>query len=57
MGPTGAAILSTAEPLATVMLAFVIFGEPLGPLQLPAARSCSPPVPATFATRPREVTA
>ena len=33
-GPTAAAILSTLEPVVTVMLAFVVFGEALGPAQL-----------------------
>jgi drug/metabolite transporter (DMT)-like permease len=34
VGPTSAAILSTAEPVVTVILAFLVFGELLGPLQL-----------------------
>jgi drug/metabolite transporter (DMT)-like permease len=34
VGPTSASILSTAEPLATVVLAFLVFGETLGLLQL-----------------------
>jgi drug/metabolite transporter (DMT)-like permease len=34
IGPTMAAILSTAEPLVTVLLAFLVFGETLGALQL-----------------------
>jgi drug/metabolite transporter (DMT)-like permease len=34
VGPTTAAILSTAEPLTTVVLAFVVFGELLTPVQL-----------------------
>lgn len=34
VGPSNAAILSTFEPLVTVGLAFVIFGEVLRPLQL-----------------------
>lgn len=34
VGPTSAAILSTAEPVVTVTLGVVIFGEALGPLQL-----------------------
>jgi drug/metabolite transporter (DMT)-like permease len=34
VGPTNASILSTVEPLATVILAFLIFGETLGVLQL-----------------------
>jgi drug/metabolite transporter (DMT)-like permease len=34
VGPTSAAILATVEPLVTVLLASVVFGETLGPLQL-----------------------
>ena len=34
VGPTAAAILSTMEPVVTVGLAFVVFGESLGPWQL-----------------------
>ena len=34
IGPTMAAILSTIEPLVTVLLAFLVFAETLGPLQL-----------------------
>jgi drug/metabolite transporter (DMT)-like permease len=34
VGPTTASILSTAEPLTTVILAFLVFGESLGPVQL-----------------------
>lgn len=34
VGPTTAAILATVEPLVTVLLAFMIFGETLGPVQL-----------------------
>ncbi len=34
VGPTTASILATVEPLVTVMLAFVVFGERLGALQL-----------------------
>ena len=34
MGPTAASILSTLEPVVTVGLAFVVFGESLGPAQL-----------------------
>ena len=34
VGPTTASILSTAEPVTTVVLAFLIFGESLGPVQL-----------------------
>jgi drug/metabolite transporter (DMT)-like permease len=34
VGPTAASILSTLEPVVTVMLAFLVFGESLGPVQL-----------------------
>jgi drug/metabolite transporter (DMT)-like permease len=34
VGPTSASILSTVEPVVTVILAFFVFGEVLGPLQL-----------------------
>jgi drug/metabolite transporter (DMT)-like permease len=34
VGPTTASILATVEPLVTVLLAFVVFGETLGVLQV-----------------------
>jgi drug/metabolite transporter (DMT)-like permease len=34
VGPTTASILATIEPLVTVLLAFAVFGETLGPAQL-----------------------
>jgi drug/metabolite transporter (DMT)-like permease len=34
VGPTTASILATVEPLVTVLLAFVVFGETLGAVQL-----------------------
>lgn len=34
VGPTAASILSTLEPVVTIGLAFVVFGESLGPAQL-----------------------
>jgi drug/metabolite transporter (DMT)-like permease len=34
VGPTRASILSTAEPVVTVLLAFVVFGEVLGMVQI-----------------------
>jgi len=34
VGPTTASILATVEPLVTVLLAFLVFGETLGALQL-----------------------
>jgi len=34
VGPTTASLLSTVEPVVTVLLAFVVFGEALGAVQL-----------------------
>ncbi len=34
VGPTTASILSTVEPVVTVLLAFAVFGEALGAVQL-----------------------
>jgi drug/metabolite transporter (DMT)-like permease len=34
VGPTTASILATVEPVVTVGLAFLVFGEALGPVQL-----------------------
>ena len=34
MGPTSASILSTVEPVVTVLLAYLVFGEVLGPVQV-----------------------
>jgi len=34
VGPTAASILSTLEPVVTVVLAFIVFSESLGPVQL-----------------------
>jgi drug/metabolite transporter (DMT)-like permease len=34
VGPTAASVLSTVEPVVTVLLAFLVFGELLGALQL-----------------------
>jgi drug/metabolite transporter (DMT)-like permease len=34
VGPTTASIVSNAEPVVTVLLAFAVFGELLAPLQL-----------------------
>jgi drug/metabolite transporter (DMT)-like permease len=34
VGPTAASILSTAEPVVTVLLAFAVFGEVLRPIQV-----------------------
>ena len=37
VGPTSASILSTAEPVVTVLLAFLVFDESMGPVQLAGA--------------------
>lgn len=34
VGPTAASILATVEPLVTVLLAFLVFAETLGPVQI-----------------------
>jgi drug/metabolite transporter (DMT)-like permease len=58
VGPTTAAILATVEPLVTVLLAFAVFGETLGPLQLAGgALVLAAVVPATLGARvPRAAT-
>jgi drug/metabolite transporter (DMT)-like permease len=55
VGPTTAAILSTAEPVTTVGLAYLAFGESLGPAQLAggALVLAAVPVLATARSRPR----
>jgi drug/metabolite transporter (DMT)-like permease len=54
VGPTSAAILSTAEPVVTVLLAFVVFGEVLGPLQLLGGAFVIAAVLVLASHRPRE---
>ena len=50
VGPTMAAILSTVEPLVTVLLALVVLGEKLGAIQLlGAALELAAVIPATLA--------
>jgi drug/metabolite transporter (DMT)-like permease len=50
VGPTMASILSTVEPLVTVLLAFLVFGERLGAIQLlGGALVLAAVVPATIA--------
>lgn len=60
VGPTAASILSTLEPVVTVVLAFVAFGESLGPAQLAggalvlsAVLAVRAPVRLAVTTRPR----
>src|SRR4051812_3596823 len=55
VGPTSAAILSTAEPVVTVILAFLVFGELLGPLQLLGGGLVIVAVLVPASHRPREV--
>jgi drug/metabolite transporter (DMT)-like permease len=57
VGPTSAAILSTVEPLVTVTLAFIVFGERLGTMQLLGGLLVlAAVIPATFAGRRQEAT-
>lgn len=53
VGPTAAAILSTVEPLVTVLLAFAVFGERLSPLQLAGGALVVAAVPVLHARLPR----
>jgi drug/metabolite transporter (DMT)-like permease len=53
VGPTTASILATVEPLATVLLAFLVFAETLGPVQLAGGGLVLAAVPALHARRPR----
>jgi drug/metabolite transporter (DMT)-like permease len=65
IGPTRASVLSTIEPVVTVVLAAILFGESIGPMtvvggalilagaiMLSAARS--PRVPRVVASEPNE---
>jgi len=49
VGPTIASILSTVEPLVTVLLAFLVFGETLGLVQLAGGALVLAAVPALHA--------
>ena len=51
VGPTAAAILSTVEPLVTVLLAFAVFSETLSPLQLVGGALVVSAVPALHVRR------
>jgi drug/metabolite transporter (DMT)-like permease len=53
VGPTSAAILSTVEPVVTVLLAFAVFGETLALVQLAGGALVLAAVPALHARRPR----
>ncbi len=51
VGPTTASILATVEPVVTVVLAFLVFGETLGTLQLVGGAFVLAAVPALQARR------
>jgi len=53
VGPTTASILATVEPLATVLLAFLVFGETLGAVQLAGGALVLAAVLVLQAPRPR----
>jgi drug/metabolite transporter (DMT)-like permease len=55
VGPTSASILSTAEPVVTVLLAFLVFGELLGPVQLLGGALVLAAVLLLASYRPRQV--
>ena len=57
VGPTTASILSTVEPVVTVVLAFVVFGELLGALQLLGGALVLAAVLVLASYRPREAMA
>jgi drug/metabolite transporter (DMT)-like permease len=52
-GPTTASILATVEPLVTVLLAFLVFAETLGPVQLAGGGLVLAAVLVLEAPRPR----
>lgn len=54
VGPTTASILSTVEPVVTVVLAFLVFGELLGSLQLVGGALVVAAVIVLGSRRPRE---
>ena len=56
VGPTTASILSTVEPVVTVVLAFIVFGELLGTLQLIGGALVVAAVLVLGSYRPREAT-
>jgi drug/metabolite transporter (DMT)-like permease len=54
-GPTTASILATVEPLVTVLLAFLVFGETLGAVQLAGGALVLAAVPVLHLRLPRPV--
>jgi drug/metabolite transporter (DMT)-like permease len=57
VGPTTASVLSTVEPVVTVLLAFLVFGELLGSLQMLGGLLVIAAVLVLASYRPREVAA
>jgi drug/metabolite transporter (DMT)-like permease len=57
VGPTSASVLSTVEPVVTVLLAFVVFGELLGGFQILGGLLVIAAVLVLASYRPREVAA
>jgi drug/metabolite transporter (DMT)-like permease len=57
VGPTTASVLSTVEPVVTVVLAFLVFGELLGALQLLGGALVIAAVLVLASQRPREMAA
>jgi drug/metabolite transporter (DMT)-like permease len=53
VGPTTASILATVEPLVTALLAFLVFGEALGAVQLVGGALVLAAVPVLHARLPR----
>jgi drug/metabolite transporter (DMT)-like permease len=53
VGPTAASILSTVEPVVTVILAAIVFGELLGPVQMLGGALVLAAVPVLHASRVR----
>jgi drug/metabolite transporter (DMT)-like permease len=57
VGPTSASVLSTVEPVVTVLLAFLVFGELLGGFQILGGLLVIAAVLVLASYRPREVAA
>ncbi len=57
VGPTNASILATVEPLVTVLLAFLVFGETLGAVQIVGGALVLAAVFVLQARRPKRPTA
>ena len=55
VGPTMASILATIEPVVTVALAFVVFGETLTPVQIAGGLLVLSAVPVLARSAPREL--